>query len=642
MPTYNFKSIQVVPSAADFVEIVLSRTQRKTPTVIHKAYGVPRIRQFYMRKVKYTQQTYHEKISKILEDFPKLDDLHPFYGDLLNVIYDRDHYKLALGQLNTARHLIDVVAKDYVRMLKYGDSMYRCKQLKRAALGRMCTIMKKQKASLDYLEQVRQHLSRLPSIDPSTRTLILCGYPNVGKSSFMNNVTRAEVEVQPYAFTTKSLFVGHTDYQYMSWQVIDTPGILDHPLEERNVIEMQSITALAHLRAAVLYLIDISEQCGYSLEQQVSLFQSIKPLFANKPLLVVANKTDVMPLEQLPPHKRALIDSIVSPDVDFLAMSTLTTDGVETVKSIACRKLLNHRVTTALRTQKSLNTSKIHLAEPRKRDNKDRPVFIPETYAQKLEQEPEDMEVDLPKFTKAELEAMQEEDWKEVYANGIIPFMGDQSQKDGYLLANDEWKYDKIPEIINGHNIIDFLDPEIMSKLDALEKEEEELMRLEEAQGEDEGSSDLDEEEEDLLRKLRRKKSLLKTRHRTVTDLNRTRIPRKIASRSEDPTKLEGHLKELGIDEDSARRARSNSRQRASRSRERSLEPANHRPRSKTPVQKGFKNDSEEAKARKIKKKDQRGYTIMGRAGESDRHIHETLPRHLFAGKRGIGKTDRR
>jgi nucleolar GTP-binding protein len=101
-----------------------------------------------------------------------------------------------------------VVGKDYVRMMKYGDSQYRCKQLKRAALGRMCTIMKKQKASLDYLEQVRQHLARLPAIDPSSRTLILCGYPNVGKSSFMNNVTRAEVEVEPYAFTTKSLFVG--------------------------------------------------------------------------------------------------------------------------------------------------------------------------------------------------------------------------------------------------------------------------------------------------------------------------------------------------------------------------------------------------------------------------------------------------
>ena len=184
------------------------------------------------------------------------------------------------------------MGRDYVKLLKYGDSLYRCKSLKRAALGRMCTIMKRQKGALEYLEQVRQHMMRLPSIDPTTRTVIVAGYPNVGKSSFMNKVTRANVEVQPYAFTTKSLYVGHMDHKYMRWQVIDTPGVLDKPLEERNTIEMQSITALAHLHCCVLYVVDISEQCGFSIAQQVALFTSIRPLFHNKPLVVAVNKID--------------------------------------------------------------------------------------------------------------------------------------------------------------------------------------------------------------------------------------------------------------------------------------------------------------------------------------------------------------
>ena len=47
-------------------------------------------------------------------------EIHPFYADLMNVLYDRDHYKLALGQINTCRHLIQNIQKDYVRMLKYG------------------------------------------------------------------------------------------------------------------------------------------------------------------------------------------------------------------------------------------------------------------------------------------------------------------------------------------------------------------------------------------------------------------------------------------------------------------------------------------------------------------------------------------
>lgn len=56
------------------------------------------------------------------------------------------------------------------------------------------------------------------------------------------------------------------------FQVIDTPGILDQPLEERNTIEMQAVTALAHIRSAILFIMDVSEQCNYSLEEQVRSF----------------------------------------------------------------------------------------------------------------------------------------------------------------------------------------------------------------------------------------------------------------------------------------------------------------------------------------------------------------------------------
>lgn len=37
-------------------------------------------------------------------------------------------------------------------------------------------------------------------------------------------------------------------------------------------------------------MLDLSEQCGYTIAQQAALFHSISPLFASKPLLVVANK----------------------------------------------------------------------------------------------------------------------------------------------------------------------------------------------------------------------------------------------------------------------------------------------------------------------------------------------------------------
>ena len=44
-----------------------------------------------------------------------------------------------------------------------------------------------------------------------------------------------------------------------------------------------------------------------------------------------------------------------------------------------------------------------------------------------------------------------------------------------YMLDNPSWKRDIMPEIIEGKNIMDYVDPEIEAKLEALEMEEEAL-----------------------------------------------------------------------------------------------------------------------------------------------------------------------
>jgi nucleolar GTP-binding protein len=149
--SYNFGNIKPIPNGTDMINIVLSKTQRKTPTVVHPGYAISRIRGFYMRKIKFCEDTISEKLTNILDTFPKVEDIHPFYGDLFNVLYDKDHYKLALGHVKATKNMIENMAKDYLKLIKYGDSLYRCKSLKRAALGRMCTMIRKINSSLAYL-----------------------------------------------------------------------------------------------------------------------------------------------------------------------------------------------------------------------------------------------------------------------------------------------------------------------------------------------------------------------------------------------------------------------------------------------------------------------------------------------------------
>ncbi|CAN6214699.1 unnamed protein product [Urochloa humidicola] len=667
MVQYNFKKITVVPPGKDFIDIILSRTQRQTPTVVHKGYAISRIRQFYMRKVRYSQQNFYEKLSTIIDEFPRLDDIHPFYGDLLHVLYNKDHYKLALGQINTARNIIAKISKDYLRLLKYGDSLYRCKCLKVAALGRMCTVVKRISPSLAYLEQIRQHMARLPSIDPNTRTVLICGYPNVGKSSFMNKVTRADVDVQPYAFTTKSLFVGHTDYKYLRYQVIDTPGILDRPFEDRNIIEMCSITALAHLRAAVLFFLDISGSCGYSIAQQAALFHSIKSLFMNKPLVIVCNKTDLQPLEGLSEDDMKLVMEMKAeamktitqagdPNEEgvLLTMSTLTDDGVMAVKNAACERLLEQRVDVKMKSKKMVDClNRFHVAIPKPRDNKERPVCIPPAVLEAR------ANVAAKEKKKLEKDIEQENGGAGVYSASL---------KKHYILANDEWKEDILPEIFDGHNVADFLDPDILERCEELEREEG--LRLEEQATQDAFEIDgheLTEEQKEILSQIRKKKALLIQEHRMKkrTAESRPIVPRKFDKDRKFTTNRMGRqLESMGVDP-SAAIARSKSR---GRKRERSLSRvaadgedmeidgqqsnkklrlrSRSRSKSRAPEEvlpgEGFKDSAQKKKAIKKSHAATRNRNKDARRGEADRVIPTLKPKHLYSGKRTLGKTSRR
>ena len=707
---YNFKNIPAVPNSTSLIDIVLSKTQRKTPTVVHAGYKITRIRKFYMRKIKFTYTSIEEKIDSIVSNFPKLDDIHPFYGDLINILYDKDHYKMALGFLNKAKNICDKITNDYVKLMKYADSLYRCKQLKVAALGRMATTMKKLNSSLNYLEEVRKHLGRLPSIDPNTRTLILTGFPNVGKSSFMNKITYAGSEVQPYPFTTQSLFAGHTYFKNIKWQVIDTPGILDRPLEERNTIEMQAITALAHLEACILYFIDISEICGYSISEQIKLFTSIKPLFKNKPLVLVLNKTDLKPYNELEESDKQVLENLAKEHNTYMIqMSNQTGNGVADVKSASCEILLEFRMAKnkSKAAKESSNTNnankditgldKIYVAQPsNQRDNRRRKPNIPSSVMEEKEQEKQRQDEEINNLNEEERAELEEKILKEgetfllekKIKNNRIKELMEQNGGDGvffipdrehFQLANPEWKNDVWPEFMDGKNVFDFVDPDIMSKLEVLEREEDEHRNKMEAQGQfedesDEESSELDEELLEAHEDVMENKKIIRQKHQLVVG---SQLPRRVR----DLTATEKFMDTIRTDKQEgnkelrllSHKKRQETKEKLKRSllndakmeedededgmgleEDDMMDIDEDKPVKKFKKARLSPEDLKELKKKKkiekqkqltverMKRKIQKSWNRESRVNEADRQVGTKLPKHLNSGKRGIGKTDRR
>ena len=134
----------------------------------------------------------------------------------------------------------------------------------------------------------------MPTIDFDATTIVIAGFPNVGKSTLLRQITGADPQVANYPFTTKGIQIGHTERHWKSIQIIDTPGLLDRPVLDMNDIEMNAIVALEHLADAILFIFDASETCGFHLENQYNLLKQIEKIFSEIPVVYLFNKMDLI------------------------------------------------------------------------------------------------------------------------------------------------------------------------------------------------------------------------------------------------------------------------------------------------------------------------------------------------------------
>ena len=100
--------------------------------------------------------------------------------------------------------------------------------------------------------------------------------------------------------------------------MVDTPGLLDRPMPERNQIEMQAIAALEHLGDVLLFLIDRTDDSTTPVSEQEHLLEEVRVLLSDRRVLVVSTKSD-------------LIENNGSSDDH--SISSITGEGLEELRS---------------------------------------------------------------------------------------------------------------------------------------------------------------------------------------------------------------------------------------------------------------------------------------------------------------------
>jgi nucleolar GTP-binding protein len=180
-------------------------------------------------------------------------------------------------------------------LIKSGNIEF-LKQKQKEIYGRVSSIVKQVDKNLVFLSNAQKILRTFPDIE-DILTVVIAGYPNVGKSSLIRQLSAAKPEVAQYPFTTKQIYVGHMEktvrYEKKQYQIIDTPGLLDRPFSERNNIEKQAIAALRHLADLIVFIFDPSGTSGYQMSEQTLMLENIKKLFCDVQFIIVENKVDV-------------------------------------------------------------------------------------------------------------------------------------------------------------------------------------------------------------------------------------------------------------------------------------------------------------------------------------------------------------
>ncbi|KAJ6685982.1 NUCLEOLAR GTP-BINDING PROTEIN 1 [Salix purpurea] len=288
-----FQKLPMVMPSVDILYSALRKAKRVPPTK-GIANIAKRERNKGAKQLDALMKELAVPLREYTENFPKKKYLHPYERSLIELTLGDGNYEEVLRNVDALRKKVVGVGKEHASLcakcLTKRDALERLNE----GMEKLEEVFKCDGKAVDDLLNIAKTLRAMPVVDLETPTLCLVGAPNVGKSSLVRELSTGKPEICNYPFTTRGILMGHIALNFQHFQVTDTPGLLKRHDEDRNNLEKLTLAVLSHLPTAILYVHDLTGECGTSPSDQFVIYKEIKQRFSNHLWLDVVSKCDIL------------------------------------------------------------------------------------------------------------------------------------------------------------------------------------------------------------------------------------------------------------------------------------------------------------------------------------------------------------
>lgn len=309
----DFTSITKINKPSFYLERALSKGRKNIESLSISRKNIFEVqREVEKNRLKEIKKSLSEDLKKIYNCFLYLKNLSPFYSKLVKTYIDLSGTIKNIEKIKISEKVLEKILSQHLRNLRTRkNDIDSLKENTRKYIGRVSSVMKRLEKVLDELESTRKLLRDMPNIDENLFTIVITGFPNVGKSTLLSKLTTAKPEIGVYPFTTKGLNVGWLEVRFHRLQVIDVPGTLVR--DKSNLIEQRAEIVLKYLASLIIFILDPTEQ--YPLKEQKMFLEKVRKE-RDVPIIVYVSKKDIVEKDVVEKLKKDIKTEFYCEDVE--------------------------------------------------------------------------------------------------------------------------------------------------------------------------------------------------------------------------------------------------------------------------------------------------------------------------------------